>query len=202
MRFAMAMLLSIGLVQVARAQERVPTEFAEKVAKLATEKASTQVKDAQVETVVDPTKPYGVKEGRFALLIVPDKKLSDDAIAKAGDAVVPVGQLWCRDLTPVSGGEPVPNDKLRILTLNADGDDIKLALLLLGVRKTADDKWELLVYGKEKEPLLRLPIEKAEATQEMPIDLEGKRNDDGGGSATLHILRKYKTTITVFPQDF
>jgi hypothetical protein len=200
MRPMTALMMLMLFAGVARAQERVEADEAEKVAKMLTEKAK-DLPDPQVKTNVDATKPYGVHEGKYAVLIVPDKSLTSEALAKAGDAVVPVGQLWTRALSPVVGNEPAASGKLRLVTISPNGEDEKVSVLLLGARKKAEGEWELLVFGKDKEPLLRLPIEKADATQEMPIDLEGKRNDNGTGDVTLHILRKYKTSLTVAPQE-
>jgi hypothetical protein len=47
------------------------------------------------------------------------KGLSTDKVAKAGEGVVPVGQLWLRKWTLVIGSKPVPNDRLRIVTVKA-----------------------------------------------------------------------------------
>jgi hypothetical protein len=200
MRLIAPVVCLMCVAQVAHAQERIPAEHAENAAKLVAEKAK-DIKDAQVKMEVDPSKPFGVKEGKFAALVLPAKNLSDDALAKAGDDVVPVGQLWTRDLAVVSAGTIIAADKMRFFTITVDGEEHKLGVLLLGAKKKGDGEWELHVYGNEKEPLVRLPLEKEEATQEMPIDIEGKRNDDGTGAAILHILRKYKATVVLAPNE-
>jgi hypothetical protein len=163
-----AVVISLALCAgLARAQEQLPQEHAQKAAQLVAAEAA-KLTDAQLKTDVDTDKPFGLKKGERAGLVIPDRKLSAEQLGKAGKEVVPVGQLWMKALTPVVGGNATPADRLRLMTVKANDQDHELVLLLLGARKGADGKLQLLVYAKEKEPLLSLPLEAMDRTQEQP----------------------------------
>lgn len=66
----------------------------------------------------------------------------------------------------------------------------------LGVRRNGPDALELLVFGKDKEPLLKVPLKKIEAQQEPPIDMSAERTGDEG-RITLRILGKYEAGFLV-----
>lgn len=185
---------------VARGQERIDPETAKKHAKLMVE-ATKDATDLPIKTEVDPEKPYGVKSGNHGVMVLPDKALSDEVIAKAGADAIPVGQLWMHHLTPVIDGQPVDGEKLRIVNINVGGEEHKLPMCLLALKKKAAGEWELLVYGKDKEPLTRLAVKKMEGTQELPIELDGKKNENDTGDLTLKIVGKVQATLTVGAKD-
>jgi len=182
------------------AQERIPQEQATKYAALFVE-AAAKLTDLQVKTDVDSEKPFGVKGGDLGAMVIPDKKLSEDVICKAGKDMIPVGQLWLRKLSTVVDGKATGNDKLRIVTITVNTEDHPLPLFLLGVRKKGDDTLELAVYAKDKEPHLLLPLQKIDTKQELPIELEAMKGDNETGVITLNILGKYRAKLTVGKQE-
>jgi hypothetical protein len=179
---------------VARAQERIEPEQALQIAKVLTEQASKEAK-LPLAIEVDVEKPYGLKGGEAGAMIIPDKKLTLDAITKAGKDVTPVGHLWFRKVTPVAGGKPVPADKIRSLTVSFNGQDHEVTLYLVGVRKK--DKLELVVLGKDKEPVLVAPLVKADVKQEFPLELEAKKTGEKMADLTLNLLSTYQVKIPV-----
>jgi hypothetical protein len=76
-----------------------------------------------------------------------------------------------------------------------DGDSAKVPLCVTGVRKK-DDKLELLVYGKGKEPILTLPLKAIDAKQQLPLEMEAEQGGNSG-TVTLKILGKYKASFEV-----
>src|SRR6185369_11229943 len=83
----------------AGAQERIPDEEARNIARGLLE-AAKKVK-TPLATDVDVDKPYGKHKDEYGAMVLPDKNLSAEKLAKAGkDAIVPVGQLWMRGLGP------------------------------------------------------------------------------------------------------
>src|SRR5207245_8588541 len=104
-------------------------------------------------------------------MVLPDKRLSEETLARAGADVTPVGHLWMRRLAPAVDGTVAPGDKLRIVTVTTqNNEELKLPFCLLGVRKGGDGL-ELLVFGKDKEPVAKLPLKKVSAQAETPIEL-------------------------------
>ena len=71
------------------------------------------------------------------------------------------------------------------------------AALLLGVRQGAGDKLELLVFGKGKEPLLVLPLNKAAREQKWPLEFTAEREGDASARVTLLLVGKYEASFLV-----
>jgi hypothetical protein len=195
MRNVTAVLGLFVIVSVSLAQGRVPQEQAERVARQLVEQ--TKLDDAQVKVEPDAEKPCAIRSGEHAALVMPDKRLTEEALAKAGKDVLPVGQFWLRQLAPKVDGKPVPNDKLRILKITIGNDNEPLSLCLIGARKNAKGELELVLYGKEKEPLVNLPLKKVDSRQEMPIELQPMEVDEGTASLQINILGKYEAKLTV-----
>jgi hypothetical protein len=57
--------------------------------------------------------------------------------------------------------------------------DRPMPLLLVGVRRKGDKELELVVYGKDSEPLLTLPLKRVDFIQELPVELEWLLGDGG-----------------------
>jgi hypothetical protein len=58
------------------------------------------------------------------------------------------------------------------------------------------DALELLVFGKDKEPLVTLPLKRMDAPQELPLDFTAERTGDAG-CLTIRILGKYEAKLMV-----
>jgi hypothetical protein len=178
------------------AQERIPQEEAIKYSRLLTETAAKDVKDAPVKTDVDTERPYAVRHGEVGAMISPDRNLTAEVLAKAGEEPVPVGHLWFRKLTPSIDGQNIADDRLRLVTITVDNQDHILPIFLLSARKKGD-QLELLIHGKNKEPLAVVPLKKHDVNQELPIELDGKKQTDDTGLIFLNVLGKYQAQLTV-----
>ncbi len=189
-------LACLGALQLASAQDRVSEETAVRYAKLAG--ADTQqLQGTPIPTSVDLTQPVAMQDGEFGGMVLPQAKLTAEALAKADDKVLPIGQLWLLKLTPMSGGEKVSADKLRLATIKTpDGDELKVPQCALGVQRSKGGALELLVFGKDKEPLLKVALKAIDVKQSSPIELDAERGDE---SAQVHlkILGKYQATFKV-----
>jgi hypothetical protein len=93
-------------------------------------------------------------------------------------------------------GEVVPASKLRKVHVNAMGQEADVVCCALGVCKDANGGLELLVYGKDKEPVTRTPLKSISGQQENPIEMSAERKDDSG-VLTLKFLGKYEATFSV-----
>jgi len=155
-----------------------------------------QLQATPIPTDVDVKQPVAVRDGDFGGMVLPEAKLNADAIAKAGEKVVPIGQVWLRKLTPMKDGEAVAASKLCMVTLTHEGDQVKVSQYALGVQRNGTGALELLVFGKDKEPVVKVPLKTMDAKQDVPIDLSAERESDSG-KVTLKILGKYTATISV-----
>jgi hypothetical protein len=194
---AASILLLAGAVL---AQERLPTEDVQRFGKKLVELSANLDAPAQVKVEPNADKALAIRAKQVAALVMPDTNLSADALSKAGKDVVPVGQLWMRRLVTAVDGKATPRDKLRILRVPVKDEEEPLPLFLLGVRKKGDGL-ELLVYGLDKEALLTLPLTKTDARQELPIELDGIKNDNDTGTLTINLLGKYEAKLMVVKME-
>jgi hypothetical protein len=194
------LLCCVVLAAVAADPNRLPQEDARAFAKVCVEKAA-ELTDLPLKTEVDAERPCAVRGEGGGAMVVPDKNLSADRLRKAGKEVVPIGQLWLRKWAPVLDGKAVPDDKLRIVTVRIEDKDRPMPLLLLGVRAKGDKgDLELVAYARESEPLLVLPLQKADAGEELPVELEWKRGDKGPDRLTITLLGKHQAILNIGPQ--
>jgi hypothetical protein len=155
-----------------------------------------QLQATPIPTDVDVKQPVAVRDGDFGGMVLPEAKLNADAIAKAGEKVVPIGQVWLRKLTPMKDGEAVAASRLCMVTLTHEDDQVKVSQYALGVQRNGTGALELLVFGKDKEPVVKVPLKTMDTKQDVPIDLSAERESDSG-KVTLKILGKYTATISV-----
>jgi hypothetical protein len=189
---ALTVLMTIHL---ASAQERLAREEALKYALLVSVDLK-QLQGTPIPTDVDLKQPVVVYEGDHGGMLLPEAKLTSEAFAKAGDKIVPIGQLWLRKLTPMRDGSALASDKLRVATVRHKDQDVSLAQCALGVRRNRSDALELLVFGKDKEPLVTLPLKRMDAPQELPLDFTAERTGDAG-CLNIKILGKYEAKLMV-----
>jgi hypothetical protein len=190
--------LALAVTSVASAQERVPTEQAQQIAKVLTQAAEKQA-DLPLKLEPDTDKPFAVRQEQFGAMAIPAKGLSADAIAKAEKEVVPIGQFWMRSLIPTIDGAPAAASKVRSITIEVEENKVDVTFYQLGVRKGEKGDLELIVYGAGKDPLVTKTLEKADSAQSYPIELEGREDDNNTGLITLFISGKYRAIIRVSP---
>lgn len=182
----------LGVLSLASAQEKLTTDEALPYARA----VSKHLGGTPIATDVDTEQPAAVRDGEYGGMVLPQKNLKLEALAKAGEAAVPIGQLWLKQLTPMHNGEAVAKDKLRLVTVSGDGQEITAPQCVLAVRKNNGGSLELLVFGKGKEPVVTVALKPLDATQSLPIDLAAEREGDTG-KVTVKILGKYQATLTV-----
>jgi hypothetical protein len=189
---ALSLLTTFHLVP---AQERLPKDEALKYA-AAVSADVKQLRGTPIPTDVDAARPVALRDGEYGGMVLPQKQLTAETLAKAGDAVLPIGQLWLHKLTPMLNGEAVAADKLRMVTVSADGTEASVPQCALGVRRNGSGGLELLVFGKGSQPVVTTPLKVIDTKQEAPIDMDAERDSDSG-RMRLSILGKYQATLTV-----
>ena len=182
-------------LSAASGQERLPRDEARRYARVCVEQAA-DLADSPVKADADPDRACAVRGEGGGAMAVPDRKLSAEDLRKAGEGVVPVGQLWLRKWRPVLGGKAVPDDRLRVLTVNVDDKDRPMPVLLLGVRKKARGL-ELVAYAAGEDPLLALPLKGVDFIQDLPVELEWQRGEGSVDSLQVTIAGKYQAVLHV-----
>ena len=189
------LVLSLTLIS---AQEFVPPDQAEKAA-LQLVGEAVRIKGLPLQVDLDPVKAFAmtVKNKGYASLVLPDKALSKEALARTGKTVMPLGQLWLNKLTPAVQSKGTPGDQLNLVDVTFKNTDQRLVLLLLGVQKSDKGELELLVYGKEKKPLLKLPLRKSSPSQELPLELDMRPGGEALGTIVIKVLGAYEAALPV-----
>src|SRR5664279_202247 len=147
----------IASLASAQAQEQLSRPEALKYAFAVSADLAAMLK-TPIPTDPDVKRPVAVHHGDYGGMVLPECKLRAELFSKAGKEVVPVGQLWLLKLVPMNDGQAVPSSKLRMVEVSSEEGRATVPCCALGVRKTTDDGLELLVFGKDKEPVLRAPM--------------------------------------------
>jgi hypothetical protein len=185
------------LIPLAQAQEKAPPEEARKIAGQLAEHQFT-IENPQVEIKADSEKAALLKADGIGVLIILDKNLSAKSFENIDKEMVPVAQMWSLKVVPAADGKATPDAKLRIISLDTDDKHYKLPLCLLGARKKAD-KLELVVFGKDKEPLLTLPLTKS-GSGSGEVDISGEKKSEDSGELTFTFPGKYQAKLGVMKQ--
>ena len=195
LKTALTAFVTLALAHGVAAQDVIPLERAQKGARTLNDAAGS-ISDAAVAVDADRDRPFAIKGGEVAMMIIPDKALTADKLAGAGEAVTPVGQLWtAAAIVAVSGRAPA-KDKLRYFSIRDGEEERKVQLYLVGAAKDAQGMLELVVFGADKEPLLRVPLGRSsENSQQLPIELSGRKNNEDSGTLTLRLFGQYQADI-------
>lgn len=190
MKLTSLTLVALAFARLAFAQDLIPLEKAQEGARrLAT--VLGQPGDLPFASNVDNDKPQALKAGEAVLMVIPDQSLNADALSNAS-TVVPVAQLWTHKIILNSSSL----SQQRTFTFPEKERDLTVNLYLIGATKTASGALELVVFGKDKEPLAHIPITSADgASQSFPIEISGQKEGEDTGRLTLSILGKHKADL-------
>lgn len=193
MNKSLLMIALAASLQLTSAQEQLPREEALKLAFLASANLE-QLQGTPIPTDVDLKRPVAVRDGDYGALFLPEAKLNADVIAKAGEKIVPVGQLWLHMLTPVQQGQPVDASELRMVNVSHPEGDARVAQCTLGVRKSSSGALQMVVLGKSTEPVATASLRTIEGRASDGIKLTADR-DDSGGTGTFVLFGKYQAQL-------
>jgi hypothetical protein len=190
-------MMALGLLLATRtapAQERIPDEEAKKLSPILVEAAGKARTPLKVE--VDPDKPYGKHKDENGALVLPAKDLAAEAIAKAGEEIVPIAQLWMRGLGPVVDNQVVSAKKLLVVPVTFKDKEHNLVLCCLGVQKVKG-RPSLVLLSKDRTPLVTVPLEKVDEKQELPIEFAVTIEEERQASVLLTLAGKYRARLKV-----
>lgn len=199
MRSILAAVLVLAGCSAVQAQEALPREESLKIA-FPMCRDLPKMLATPIPTDPDVKRPVGVHGDGRGLMVLPETKLRLAELAKAGPEVMPIGQLWLHKLAPVVEGQPAKADKLLTVNVGGEKEGMTPALCALGVRKAADGRLELLVYGKDKQPLLHAPLTPISEKQADPIAVSVTPQGNGA-VVELKILGNYTASFPVALTD-
>ena len=198
---SMKLLPAILLIATCALSQEIQPMPAEQTAKIARKVAEAlgSLTDAPFAVDADADKSVGIKaSGDTGLLAIPDRKLTAEAVANAGEAVSALGQLWMRNVVPAVNRASADPAKLRTVTVRDGEQDAKVEVYFLGITKTAAGALELGLYAKDKEPLVKVPLVKTDAAASAtPIALDGRKEGESTGVLVVTVFGSYKADVTV-----
>jgi hypothetical protein len=178
------------------AQEAIEAETLQKIAGRLTERTSDQ-ENLPLKMEVDSAKAVGMTIKEFGTVVLPDKSLTAEALAKAGSDVLPVGYMWLKNLVPAVEGKALGNEKQRVVKVAMDKEEHILQLLSLGLRKKAEGGFELVVFAKGKDVIVTLPLKDEPGDQTSPVEINMRQGADSLGVIDLRILGKLHAVMPV-----
>ena len=197
----MKLLLALILIATCAVAQEIQQMSAEQTAKIARKVAEVlgSPADAPFAVDADADKSVGIKaSGETGLLAIPDKKLTVESVANAGKAVLALGQLWMRNVAPSVNGAAADPAKLRTVTVRDGDQEAKVEVYFLGIARTDAGTVELSLYAKDKEPLVKVPLVKTDATPNAtPIALDGHKEGENTGVLVVSVFGSYKADVTV-----
>jgi hypothetical protein len=179
MKKLIVLILTSGLLPCLCAQELLSKEEAQTYAQL-TRKNPKLLESTPVKCEVDIANPVALREGDYGGMLLTDKNFTAEKFGKLGEKRLPVAEFWLYHLGPMRNGELVSDSELNIIALPTDDGTVKVPLCILGVVKNNQDKLELQVFGKEKKPILQLPLKAINEKQTTPVAVSAERESESG----------------------
>ena len=181
----------VGLLTTANAQERLELDKAKQYAQLTRQKPEA-LKSAPLQFKADLEHPVALSSEGYGGLLIPRAHLSEISEDEFGAEATAIGELWFFNLAPEQNGWAAAENKLDIVSLNTDDGVVKFPRCVLGVRTTENQSPVLMVYGKDKKPLLTVPILESSYAKANALDMTATAD----GEVTLS-MGKYTASFKV-----
>ncbi len=199
----LALLLTTSVLRAQDPQPLSADELGKATALLM--EASTRLGALPLKFELAPDQAVGLKAGEVGLLLIPDKRLKAENEAKAEfkyakGETLPVGQLWTKNLSPKDKDATLPNAKLRLTKITAGDKELELAVFALGLEQSAKGEFQLVIYGKGEQPILRVPLTLEKNAGAAPVGLSARKTGDESGVLELKLLGRFKAEIPMGKQ--
>ena len=182
----------LGITTITNAQERLSSGEANRIAQL-TRQNPNLLSNAPLYVEADLEQSVALAKDDFGGLLIPIEGLSEGTESDVGTEPVAIGELWLRNLTLEKNGWGISSSQLNVVTVNTEEGRVRAPRCILAVSKTDDNKPVLMIYGKNEQPLLTLPLSKVQKNQTKPLDMSA--SDDG--KVDLCINGQYQASFSV-----
>jgi hypothetical protein len=190
----------VGLVfsfTVAAPPEPIPQELAVGIAKRLTEHAD-KLPDPVFKIDADCEKATGLHDpGVAGLIVVPCKDIQPKTLKGAEETNgAPAGYLFLYKIVPQVDGKAVAADKLSMITFKDDnGNEREVTALRLAIKKENEDSYKLLVFSKDKKPLLASPFRMEANHSELPFSVSVKDVKEDEGTLVVTFFGKFAADV-------
>jgi hypothetical protein len=201
LRLCLAGLAFISVIGLVTAEPQpIPPDRAVTIAKQIIEAAGKT--DPKID--VDCDQANGLYEqGRGGLMVIPRKDLKEDKVSGVEEPNgMPVGFLCLYRLTLLLDGKAVSADSLPTVTVKNDaGNDMSIITLRLAIKKESEENWKLLVFSKDKKPILSSAFRMDPNNSEQPISVSVKDIKENEGTLVVTLFGKYAADVKLTKQE-
>ena len=158
MKTTALLLCLITLTHTARAEPEALTNVEAYLAATLAALSTPKMKDAPIQVNSALRKASGVQEdaGAKAIVAIPDEGAEGMDLANLATGTLPLCRLWMKGSALKL--PPKVTSNIEHKDIDAEGEKHSVTIWLLGVRRSAKGKPELLVCANQKEPALVLPL--------------------------------------------
>jgi hypothetical protein len=186
-----------------RGQDEQPQRIeGEKAAEVAKAVAAAVAKlDLPVKATLDGKSGAGLHAGKSGAFIMPDTKLTAEALKKHDKGVLPLGVLVTTDtVTLVSGDKAVPAKDHVTAEVTVGDKTMTVNVVTLAAARVAD-RLVLLAYAKGKTPVAVSELNEDGEKGEAGLDLDGRKAGDNRATLVVKVLGKYKGSVQVAAKE-
>jgi hypothetical protein len=154
-----------------------------------------------VKPSLDGKSGTGLHAGKAAAFVVPDTKLTADALKKHEKGVLPLGVLFTTDaITVVSGDKPVATTEHLTAEVTAKNETVKVNVHVLAAARVAD-RLVLLVYAKDKKPIVVAELNEADEKSDHVLDVNARKQEEKRAALVLNVLGTHKAVIRLAAKE-
>lgn len=195
----LACLVCVAPCAIAQDPQRIDGDKAKEVAKALADAIAKL--ELPVKTSLDGKSGTGLHAEKAAVFVLPDAKLTAEALKKHDKGVLPLGVLFMTDsVTLVSADKPVPAKDHLTTQVTVKDNTVTLNVLTLAAANVAD-RLVLLVYGKDKKPIVVAELNEAEEKTDHVVDVEARKAGDKRATLTVNVLGKYRACVQMAAKE-
>jgi hypothetical protein len=154
-----------------------------------------------VKPSVDGTSGTGLHAGKVGVFVVPDTRLTADALKKHEKGVLPLGILFMTDaVTLVSADKPVAAKDHLTTEVTIGDNTVTVNVVALAAARVAD-RLVLLAYAKGKKPVVVAELNEAEDKTDHVLDVEARKQEEKRAGLTINVLGKYKAALRLAAKE-
>lgn len=192
---ALSALASVLALAPAWAQEanRIDGDKAKEVAKAVADAVAKL--DLPVKASLDGKAGVGLHAEKSAVFVVPDAKLTAEALKKHDKGTLPVGVLVVTDsVTLVAGDKPLPSSAHLTADVTVGDKTLKVNAIALAAGRVAD-RLVLLAYAKDKSPVVVCELAEDEDKSEHTLDVSARKSGDKRATLVVNVAGRYKACL-------
>lgn len=179
--------------------QRIDGEKAAKVA-AALVAGTAGLTDLPVKVTLDTQRAMGLVAHERGGIVVPDSRLTAEALKKVDKDVLSVGFLFLRGITPSIADLATSANQHRQMTVTIEDKTVNVFVLPLAVTRVAD-RLVLLVYTNRKEPAIVTTLVEYSESKELPLEIEARPVQDQRATLLFSLLGRYRASVDVVVQD-